>query len=103
MWSAGVVLYTMLCGYQPFQAEQFFNPLKFEYVLINSVQDLIEMIKEGKYEFPPDPWDKISKEAKDLVKNCLTVNTFKRFDPWRALTHPWVSHVLIDNEKSRLI
>ena len=58
------------------------------------MQDLIEMIKEGLYEFHPDPWDKISQEAKDLVKNCLTIDPLKRFDPWRALTHPWVSHVI---------
>ena len=52
------------------------------------------MIKEGKYEFHPDPWDKISQEAKELVKSCLTIDPLKRFDPWRALTHPWVSHVI---------
>jgi serine/threonine protein kinase len=78
MWSAGVILYTMLCGFQPFQAEY--------------LHDLIELIKEAKYEFPSEPWDGISHEAKDLVTKCLRKNATTRYDPWKALTHPWISH-----------
>jgi len=78
MWSAGVVLYTMLCGYQPFQAEY--------------VQDLIEKIKAGKYEFSADPWVNISKQAKNLVKRCLDVNYKTRCSPSEALMHPWIAN-----------
>jgi len=78
MWSAGVVLYTMLCGYQPFQAEY--------------VQDLIEKIKTGHYEFPSDPWDNISKQAKNLVRHCLSLNPRTRYCPSEALMHPWITN-----------
>jgi serine/threonine protein kinase len=78
MWSAGVVLYTMLCGYQPFQAD--------------CLEDLIELIKKGKYEFHTDLWDNISSQAKDLVKCLLTVNHKIRYSPFQALMHPWVAN-----------
>jgi len=76
MWSSGVVLYTMLCGYQPFNSED--------------TQDLTEMIQKGKYEFHADPWDKISADAKDLIKHLLNVNPNTRYSPFQALTHPWI-------------
>mmetsp|Transcript_40554 Transcript_40554/g.35982 ORF Transcript_40554/g.35982 Transcript_40554/m.35982 type:complete len:139 (-) Transcript_40554:817-1233(-) len=76
MWSLGVVLYTMLCGYQPFQAEY--------------VNELIDVIKKGEFEFHSDPWDGISDLAKDLVKKCLEVNPKKRFTSSDALIHPWI-------------
>jgi calcium-dependent protein kinase len=41
-------------------------PFEAEYL-----QDLIELIKEGEYSFPAEPWDSISESAKDLIKNCL--------------------------------
>eukprot|EP00331_Platyophrya_macrostoma_P031731 CAMPEP_0176458890 /NCGR_PEP_ID=MMETSP0127-20121128/32895_1 /TAXON_ID=938130 /ORGANISM="Platyophrya macrostoma, Strain WH" /LENGTH=400 /DNA_ID=CAMNT_0017849611 /DNA_START=236 /DNA_END=1435 /DNA_ORIENTATION=- len=42
MWSAGCVLYMMLCGYQPFRADL--------------LPDLIEEIKEGKVVFIEEDW-----------------------------------------------
>ena len=49
MWSAGVMLYTMLSGNQPFNGEY--------------LDDLIEAIKEAKVKFDEDSWLGISKEA----------------------------------------
>lgn len=76
MWSSGVVLYTMLCGYQPFYSDDN--------------QDLTEMIQKGKYEFHSDPWDKISSEAKDLISHLLDSDANKRYSPFQVLTHPWI-------------
>lgn len=76
MWSAGAVLYTMLCGYQPFHAEH--------------VKDLIDEIVEGKADFKAEAWDQISKEAKSLVKKCLQKNPQLRILPVEALSHPWL-------------
>ncbi|KAL4450265.1 hypothetical protein ABPG74_008971 [Tetrahymena malaccensis] len=84
IWSAGVILYTMLCGKEPFQAE--------------FVKDLINKIIEGEYSFPSDPWDKISEEAKDLIRKCLTINPEDRIKPDMMLQHPWLQ----DDQKQKL-
>lgn len=84
MWSAGVVLYTMLCGYQPFQGED--------------IEELTEQIQAGRYEFHSDPWDNISQQAKDLIKCLMDVNPKTRYSPFQALMHPWIANVKIDLE-----
>ena len=59
MWSLGVILYIMLCGYPPFYSE---TPSK------QITTNMKKRIMAGRYEFPSDDWNKISDGAKDLVK-----------------------------------
>lgn len=54
MWSAGVIMYILLCGYPPFYNE---NNGK-----------LFDSIMAGHFEFHSPNWDNISHEAKDLIK-----------------------------------
>lgn len=75
MWSAGCVLYTMLCGYQPFYHEY--------------VNELTELIKTGVFQMEKEPWDNISDEAKDLISKLIVVDSDHRLTPEDALSHPW--------------
>lgn len=76
MWSIGVILYILLCGFPPFYSD--------------STPELFDQIIEGKYEFPSPYWDNISKEAKDLISNLLQTNAEKRYTPEQVLQHPWI-------------
>jgi serine/threonine protein kinase len=77
MWSAGVILYILLCGFPPFYEED---------------QDkLFRQIIKGNYDFPSPYWDNISKEAIDMVRCCLTTDPDKRIAPAQALLHPWMT------------
>jgi serine/threonine protein kinase len=72
MWSLGVVLYTMLCGFPPFYAQD------------NNLKELYRQIKKAEYSFPSPFWDNISSGAKDLVTRLLTVNPDTRFTARQA-------------------
>eukprot|EP01130_Rhizamoeba_saxonica_P003222 TRINITY_DN1378_c0_g1_i2.p1 TRINITY_DN1378_c0_g1~~TRINITY_DN1378_c0_g1_i2.p1 ORF type:complete len:343 (-),score=64.66 TRINITY_DN1378_c0_g1_i2:111-1139(-) len=73
-WSAGVVMYILLCGYPPFYD--------------NDERILFEKIRRIIYEFHDKFWRDISPEAKDLIQNLLT-NQRNRYTPTEALAHPW--------------
>jgi serine/threonine protein kinase len=60
VWSIGVVLYIMLCGFPPFYSE-------------NTIA-LFRQIRRGDYSFPSPYWDNISDYAKDLVRRMLVVS-----------------------------
>eukprot|EP01017_Pseudomicrothorax_dubius_P031620 TRINITY_DN4055_c0_g3_i1.p1 TRINITY_DN4055_c0_g3~~TRINITY_DN4055_c0_g3_i1.p1 ORF type:complete len:351 (-),score=67.27 TRINITY_DN4055_c0_g3_i1:58-1110(-) len=87
MWSAGVVLYTMLGGYQPFSSE--------------IAKELIDQIISAEYSFPDDPWQYISKEAKDLIRSCLQKNPEERILPIESLKSPWMK--ILKAKTSKLV
>jgi len=77
LWSAGVILYILLCGFPPFYEEEL--PALFDQIL------------KGRYDFPSPWWDAISADAKDLVRRMLTVDPKKRITAAEVLQHKWIS------------
>lgn len=75
MWSLGVLLYILLCGFPPFYDE--------------NDSALFAQIQSGQYEFISPYWDEISAEAKDLISHLLVVDPKKRYTATQALNHPW--------------
>uniref|UniRef100_A0A7S0VIV0 Calmodulin n=1 Tax=Hemiselmis tepida TaxID=464990 RepID=A0A7S0VIV0_9CRYP len=77
VWSSGIILYILLCGFPPFDQEAH-----------QSV--LFDRIKRGKYDFPDPFWTNISAEAKNLVSAMMCVDIDKRITPTQCLSHPWL-------------
>ena len=59
MWSLGVIIYIMLCGYPPFYSEVEDQQLS---------KDMKRKIMAGQYEFQREDWKHISPPAIDLVR-----------------------------------
>jgi len=77
LWSIGVILYILLCGFPPFVEKK--------------LKALYKIIREGKYSFPSPYWDKISAEAKDCVSKLLKVDPKKRLTATQLLQHDWIT------------
>ena len=79
VWSFGVIMYTLLAGYLPFEGEDN--------------RTLCEKIRSGNFtafKYDVDTWDPISMGAKDLIAGCLRVDPRRRFNIERILKHPWI-------------
>ncbi|KAF5750822.1 calcium-dependent protein kinase 13 [Tripterygium wilfordii] len=95
IWSAGVILYILLCGVPPFWAE--------------SEQGVAQAILRGIIDFKRDPWPSISESAKSLVRQMLEPDPKIRLNAKQVLEHSWLQNAkkapnvpLGDVVKSRL-
>mmetsp|Transcript_34305 Transcript_34305/g.94521 ORF Transcript_34305/g.94521 Transcript_34305/m.94521 type:complete len:313 (+) Transcript_34305:129-1067(+) len=77
MWSTGVILYILLCGFPPFYEEE--------------LPALFEQIMKARYDFPSPWWDNISSDAKALVQGLLTIEPKKRLTAAQVMKHPWIT------------
>lgn len=76
LWSIGVIVYILLCGFPPFYGD--------------NDNQMFKKIKAGSYKFLSPYWDPISAEAKDFVAKLLVVDQQKRMDCKAALAHKWL-------------
>lgn len=79
VWSAGVMLYILLCGVPPFWAE--------------TESGVAQAILRGVVDFSREPWPKVSDRAKSLVRKMLELNPRRRMTAQQVLDHPWIQNI----------
>ena len=77
VWSCGVILYVLLCGYPPFNA-----PTEAE---------ILQVVAQGTYSFDRVEWESVSENAKQLIRKMMTYDPKKRITAEEALNDPWFS------------
>merc|ERR1719449_198935 len=91
MWSLGIIMYILLCGYAPFSGN---CGLDCGWDRGESCMECQEMlfsnIKDGKVIFPEQHWDRVSLEAKNLILRLLVRDSNTRLDADQVLCHPWI-------------
>ena len=75
LWSCGVIMYILLSARPPFGGEDD--------------NDIMERVAIGEYDLESPPFDKLSKNALDLIKKLLTMDINERINAEQALNHPW--------------
>jgi len=93
LWSLGIIMYILLCGYVPFSGKCG-DDCGWETGdnCPNCQELLFDSIKEGQVEFHPKYWEDISEEAKDLISRLLVKDATVRLDSYQVLEHPWVAN-----------
>ena len=84
IWACGVILYILLCGYPPFNG--------------SSDKEVYNIITQVKYDFNQPMWKNVSKYAKELIKNMLTLAK-NRYTAKQVLSSKWLEIKLKDSDE----
>lgn len=79
VWSLGVIMYILLCGYPPFYGD--------------SDPEIFDRVRKGYFDFDSDEWTVVSDLAKNLIKEMLNMDMEARPDAKECLQHDWFSDV----------
>ena len=86
VWSCGVILYILLCGYPPFNG--------------NTNIDIYHNIQNQNPSFLTEEWEDITQEAILLIKNMLHKNPKKRFSAIECLEDKWFNILNLKDNKN---
>jgi len=78
LWSAGVIMYILLCGYPPFYGR--------------SDQEVLAKVRKGVVSFEDKEWKDVSGDAKHLIRMLLKMQPRERITAEQALSHEWIKN-----------
>ncbi|XP_054280460.1 MAP kinase-activated protein kinase 2 [Macrosteles quadrilineatus] len=81
IWSLGVIMYILLCGYPPFFSDNG-QPIS---------PGMRNRIKTGSYSFPNPEWSNVSQDAKSLIQDMLRVDPTQRLDINEVMHNKWIA------------
>ncbi|XP_052465842.1 MAP kinase-activated protein kinase 2-like [Carassius gibelio] len=81
MWSLGVIMYILLCGYPPFYSNHG----------LAISPGMKKRIRMGQYEFPNPEWSEVSEEAKHLIRTLLKTEPTQRMTITEFMNNPWIN------------
>merc|ERR1712157_517162 len=76
LWSCGVILYCLLCGYLPFDGE--------------TPRHVAKSVRKCNYSLDGELWGTVSADAKNLIRSLLVKDTQVRFSAAQVLEHNWI-------------
>lgn len=88
IWSCGVILYIFLSGRPPFGGK--------------NDRDILTKVQQGNVPWGPE-WNKISPEAKRLIKKMLEYDPKHRYSASQALQDPWIISNTSSNHNENLM
>ncbi|XP_067683997.1 MAP kinase-activated protein kinase 2-like [Haliotis asinina] len=82
MWSLGVIMYILLCGYPPFYSNHgaAISP------------GMKKRIRNGQYEFPNPEWSRVSTDAKELIRGLLRTDPDHRLSISEVMQNKWIKN-----------
>merc|ERR1719220_2049993 len=78
LWSVGVIMYVLLCGYPPFFGE--------------TDAEVLSKVRLGNFSFNQADWKNVSEDAKTLIRMLLKMNPRDRYTAEQALNHDWIKN-----------
>ena len=86
VWSCGVIFYILLAGYAPFWDDD--------------KNILFTLIKNGRFNYPPNDWSRVGVRTKSLINSMLVVNPRKRIGVGEALKIAQVNFSHLEYERN---
>eukprot|EP00746_Dinoflagellata_sp_MGD_P009654 gnl/MRDRNA2_/MRDRNA2_119682_c0_seq1.p1 gnl/MRDRNA2_/MRDRNA2_119682_c0~~gnl/MRDRNA2_/MRDRNA2_119682_c0_seq1.p1 ORF type:complete len:472 (-),score=111.78 gnl/MRDRNA2_/MRDRNA2_119682_c0_seq1:62-1477(-) len=84
IWSCGVIMYILLCGYPPFYGD--------------SDNEILAMVRKGEFDFPDEEWDSVDPRTKEIIKEMLCFDDSKRPEAQVLLEREWIQGKAEKNE-----
>merc|ERR1712166_1524530 len=76
LWSCGVIMYVLLCGYPPFYGE--------------TDADVLSKVRLGNFSLNAADWKNVSEDAKNLIRMMLKMNPRDQATAEQALNNDWI-------------
>lgn len=76
VWSCGVIMFVLLCGYPPFYGD--------------TDTEVLRKVKTGAYTFASSDWSSVSEDAKALIRRMLKMNHKDRITAEQVLDDLWI-------------
>lgn len=77
IWSLGVIMYILICGYPPFSGK--------------NEQIVLTRVVLGKVSFDSQEWKEIPSEVKNLILHMIDINVKTRFTPAQVIKDKFIA------------